>query len=77
MVNAFAFAKTSAGASPEIVESVRAFPFVSEAHVVAGEFDIVLEIEADDVYDILTMVTAEVQSLDGVSDTKTYITLED
>lgn len=76
MVYAYVFIITAAGKSPEAIASVRELDGVVEAHVVAGEYDIVVEFEVDSVYDLLTRITEEIQSLPGVGRTRTYIALD-
>lgn len=75
MVHAYVMTRTAAGASPETLGAIREFEDVIEAHVVAGDYDIVVEIDAEDVYTILHVATAEIQSLDGIIDTRTYVSL--
>lgn len=76
MVHAFVFAKTGSGASAAVLEAIESFDPISEGHVIAGDYDIIFEVDADDVNDILSLVSSEVQLLEGVLDTKTYIALE-
>ena len=76
MVNAVVMVKTGAGESEETVEAVRAIDAVTEAHVVAGEYDVIAEVAADEVYDVLHAASSEIQGLPGVTDTKTYIALD-
>jgi len=75
MVEAFVMVKTGAGRSEAVREDLVAIEGVEEAHVVAGNFDIIVEVAGGEVYDILHAVVSEVQALDGVTDTKTYISL--
>jgi len=75
MVQAFVLVKTTAGAAEGLVERIRAVPQVQEAHIVAGEYDIVAEIEVAEVYEVLDAVAGDVRSLDGVADTRTYMSL--
>lgn len=76
MVYAFILVKTGPGASPGVLESVGEIDSIVEAHVVAGEFDVILEIDAEAVEDIISFVSGEIQLLDGVLDTKTYVSLD-
>lgn len=76
MVYAFVLLKTGAGTSPEVTTSLLELDGVLEAHVVAGTYDVIVEVEAEEVYDILDLVSNTIQSIDGVLDSKTYITLE-
>lgn len=76
MVHAFIMVKTSAGTSEGLVDPIRDLETVSEAHIVAGDWDIVVEVAADEVYDVLKTASGGIQALDGVTDTKTYISMD-
>jgi DNA-binding Lrp family transcriptional regulator len=76
MVHAVIMVKTGAGESESTVADIRDVDGVTEAHVVAGEFDIIAEVEVDEVYDVLHTASSGIQGLDGVLDTKTYIALD-
>jgi len=76
MVDAFVMVKTGAGRSEDVVSRIREYDDVTEAHVVAGEFDIMAEVRADEVYEVLHAASSEIQDLDGVTDTRTYIALD-
>ncbi|WP_089880120.1 Lrp/AsnC ligand binding domain-containing protein [Halogeometricum limi] len=77
MVHAFIMVKTGAGESEQLLTPIREFETVTEAHIVAGAYDIITEVEADEVYDILKTSSSNIQGLQGVTDTKTYISMED
>lgn len=70
MVNA----GTSDAAS--LLDHVLAVDHVTEAHIVAGEYDIIAEVEAEEVSDVMATVATSVRSVDGVADTRTYVCLE-
>ncbi|WP_439027474.1 Lrp/AsnC ligand binding domain-containing protein [Haloarchaeobius sp. DT45] len=76
MVHAFIMVKTAAGKSEELLDSIRGLGAVSEAHIVAGNYDIISEVDTEEVYDVLHTVVGEMQKLDGIADTKTYICLQ-
>jgi DNA-binding Lrp family transcriptional regulator len=76
MVHAFIMVKTAAGESEPMVEVIRGIESVTEAHVVAGEFDVIAEVDAEEVYDVLHTASSSIQGLDGVVDTKTYFALD-
>ncbi|MFB6311226.1 MAG: Lrp/AsnC ligand binding domain-containing protein [Salinirussus sp.] len=76
MVRAFIMAKTSAGTSADLRSAIEGVPGVQEAHVVAGKYDIIVEAEGAEVYDVIHTVATEIRDLDGVMDTRTYICLE-
>jgi len=76
MAHAFVLVRTAAGESAAVHEAAGAVDGVSEAHVVAGPWDIVLEVAADEVNDLLDVVATDVGHLDAVNDTRTYVSLE-
>ncbi|RQG98817.1 Lrp/AsnC family transcriptional regulator [Natrarchaeobius oligotrophus] len=76
MVHAFIMVKTAAGKSEDLLSEIRALERVASAHIVAGNYDIIAEVHADEMYDILEAVSSNVQGLDGVTDTKTYIAMD-
>lgn len=75
MVHAFIMVKTAAGKSEGLLAAIRDLESVSDAHIVAGTYDIIAEIDAPEVYNVLEAVSSGVQALEGVTDTKTYIAM--
>jgi DNA-binding Lrp family transcriptional regulator len=76
MVHAFVMIKTEAGEGERLVDAIREVVSVTEAHIVAGNYDIIAEMDTDEVYDVLKSVSGDVQGLQGVTDTKTYISMD-
>lgn len=76
MVEAYVTVITAAGTAQEAIEGIRNVEGVEKAHIVAGEFDIVAQVTADEERDLLRLVTDEIQPIDGVGRTSTYIVLE-
>jgi DNA-binding Lrp family transcriptional regulator len=77
MVHAFIMVKTGAGESEQLLGPVRGLDGVSEAHIVAGAYDIIAEVDAAEVYDVMKTASSGIQGLQGVTDTRTYISLDD
>ncbi|WP_121820616.1 Lrp/AsnC family transcriptional regulator [Halostella salina] len=75
MVHAFIMVKTAAGQSEELLAAVRELGQVDEAHIVAGDYDLITEVDVEEVYDVLHTASSGIQKLDGVADTKTYISM--
>jgi DNA-binding Lrp family transcriptional regulator len=75
MVHAVVMVETGAAKSTEILDDITALDGVLEAHVVAGDFDVIVEVEADEVYEVLETASTQIQGIDGVSDTRTYVSL--
>ncbi|MFB6087674.1 MAG: Lrp/AsnC family transcriptional regulator [Haloarculaceae archaeon] len=76
MVRAFIMVKTAAGKSETLLERMRDLEGVEEAHIVAGQYDIIVEAVGEEVYDVMHSVSTSLRDLDGVADTKTYICLD-
>lgn len=76
MVHAFVFVEAMPGAAEQLPPALESVDVVRSAHVVAGDYDVVVEVETDTVYDVLSSVTEAVRPLDGVEETRTYVVLE-
>lgn len=76
MVHAYVMVATGSGMSPEVLASVEEFEYVTEGHIIAGEWDLVVEVDAERVYEVLKLVSSEIGTVDGVESTRTYIVLE-
>jgi len=76
MASAFIMIKTVAGKSEDLLDAVRESEGITEAHIVAGQYDIIAEATGEEVYDVMQSVSTRVRDLDGVADTRTYICLE-
>jgi DNA-binding Lrp family transcriptional regulator len=76
MVRAYIMVKTAAGKSQDLLAATRDLAGVLEAHIVAGAYDVIVEAEGEEVYDVMHSVATDVRDLDGVTDTRTYICLE-
>lgn len=76
MVRAYTTIITASGASEDAVAAIRDLPGVTEAHVVAGDFDVVAEIEGETVLDLQKIVTGGIHEVDDVGTTRTYIQMD-
>ncbi|WP_232702880.1 Lrp/AsnC family transcriptional regulator [Halobacterium wangiae] len=75
MVHAFIMVRTGAGAASDVRDSVAELEGVEAAHVVAGQYDIIAEVGGGEVHDVLETVSSRIGTVDGVTDTRTYISL--
>ncbi|UIO99405.1 Lrp/AsnC ligand binding domain-containing protein [Halobaculum sp. CBA1158] len=76
MVHAFVMVKVSGDADTAgIADAVAGIESVSESHVVAGDFDVVAEVDAPDMYTVLDTVADAVRGVEGVVDTRTYVSM--
>lgn len=76
MVRAFIMVKTAAGKSASLQNRIEEMDAVLEAHVVAGQYDIIVEAEGEEVYTVIHTVATDLSELEGVVETRTYICLE-
>lgn len=75
MVHAFIMVKTGAGASSDVRDQVHDIEGIEAAHVVAGRYDIIVEVGGGEVHEVLSTVSDRIGTVAGVTDTKTYISL--
>ena len=75
MVHAFIMVKTAAGKSEGLLAEIDDLELVTDAHIVAGNYDIIAEVDAPEIYDVLQTVSSSIQGLGGITDTKTYIAM--
>lgn len=76
MVRAYVMIQVEAGVVGPVTDRVRDLPAVVEGHAVAGEYDVIAEVVADEMYEAMETVADEIHDLDGTSETKTYICLD-
>ncbi|WP_128476417.1 Lrp/AsnC family transcriptional regulator [Halorussus pelagicus] len=76
MVRAYIVIITGTGAAESVAAAVRDLPGVTESHVVAGEFDIVAEVEGETVRALQKIVTGGIHEVEGVGTTRTYIQID-
>lgn len=76
MVRGFIMVKTTAGESAALREEITGMDAVEEAHVVAGQYDIIVEAQGKEVYEVINAVATELTQKPGIVDTRTYICLE-
>lgn len=76
MLQAYVMLTTAAGTSRELLPKIREVEGVRRANIVAGEFDLVVDVEAESQQALLSLVSDEIQSLPGVGRTRTCVVLE-
>jgi len=75
MVHAFIMVRSGAGTANDVRDAVADLESVAAAHVVAGQYDIIAEVDGSEVHDVLETVSSRIGTVDGVTDTRTYISL--
>ncbi|MFB6169971.1 MAG: Lrp/AsnC ligand binding domain-containing protein [Haloarculaceae archaeon] len=75
MGRAYILATTAVGEADSVLVSALEADGVAEGHIVSGDYDVVLEVDAPDVSEVLRSVVTGVRDIEGVVDTRTYIRL--
>ena len=75
MVGAYVMIDAGAGDAAKLVDAVLGVTQVEEAHVVAGDYDIIAEVEAEEVGEVMSTVATAIRDIDGIDDTRTYVCL--
>lgn len=76
MIRAYLLVNATAGRVEDVVEQIRQVSCVTEAHVVAGDTDVLVEVEDEDLAALRRAVTGEIRPIEGVVLTRTYVVLE-
>ena len=64
------------GAVPEVLRNMRRLNKVNAAHMTFGPYDVVAEVEADDINQFGKLVASDIQPIPGVIDTLTCLVVE-
>ncbi|ELY45266.1 Lrp/AsnC family transcriptional regulator [Natronorubrum sulfidifaciens] len=76
MVRAFVLIDAASGTPAPVCQTVCETEEVVDAHVITGDFDVMVEVTGDDPQTILTTVTESIRPLEGVGTTRTYVCLD-
>ncbi|MFC6941020.1 Lrp/AsnC family transcriptional regulator [Salinirubellus sp. GCM10025818] len=76
MVVAYVMVKAYTGEADRLKREIEDVPGVESAHIVAGDVDVIAKVEVDSPADVRKVAATEVQNIDGVEGTQTYIAME-
>lgn len=76
MTDAYVNVHVDTGAVSDVAADVADVPTVSTVHVVTGEYDLVAQLELDDLDDLPHVVADHVHDVPGVADTVTNVAFE-
>jgi len=76
MVVAYVMVKAYTGEADRLKEEIEGISGVVSAHIVAGDVDIIAKMEVDTPADVKEVSATEIQNIDGVEDTRTYVAME-
>jgi DNA-binding Lrp family transcriptional regulator len=73
MVRAYVLVTATAGKALEVVEALKGQDGVLAADAITGEYDVIVQVKADDVAGIGRLIVEKVQAADGVFKTVTCL----
>ena len=76
MVVAYVMVKAHTGEADRLKNDIEAIDGVVSAHIVAGDVDIIAKVEVDSPAAVKDVAASNIQSIDGVEDTQTYIAMD-
>ena len=75
-VHAYVMIKAHTGEADRLKADIEAFDGVERAHIVAGDVDLIAVVGVDSPADVKEIAATQMQGLDGVEDTRTYIAMD-
>ncbi|AGB36317.1 Lrp/AsnC family transcriptional regulator [Natronococcus occultus] len=76
MVTAYVMIKANTGEADRLKNSVESIDGVETAHIVAGDVDIIAKATVDTPAAVKKIAATEIQGINGVEDTQTYIAMD-
>ncbi|MFW6437204.1 MAG: Lrp/AsnC family transcriptional regulator [Halococcoides sp.] len=76
MVIAFSMVTANTGEADRLKREIEAIEGVTEVHVVAGDVDLIARVAVDSPADVKSVAADQIQSIDGVERTQTYIAMD-
>ena len=75
MVTAYILVKANTGEADRLLNAVSDLDGVVDAHLVAGDVDLIARVEVDSPADVKEIAANGIQNTSGVEDTETYISM--
>ncbi|MEF8780318.1 MAG: Lrp/AsnC ligand binding domain-containing protein [Haloferacaceae archaeon] len=75
MVVAYVMVKVNTGEADRIRSELSALPGVVDVHIVAGDVDFIVKVDADSPGQVKEVATTALREVEGVEDTQTYIAM--
>jgi DNA-binding Lrp family transcriptional regulator len=76
MVRAYIMVKANTGEADRLKSSIESIEGVEDAHIVAGDVDIITTVSVDTPADVKEVAANGIQGVDGVEDTQTYVAMD-
>ncbi|MFC7082540.1 Lrp/AsnC family transcriptional regulator [Halorussus caseinilyticus] len=76
MVTAYVMVKANTGEADRLKNAIMDLDGVIDAHIVAGDVDIIAKLDVDSPADVKEIAADGIQGIQGVEDTQTYIAMD-
>lgn len=76
MVTAYVMVKANTGEADRLKNAIEDIDGVGEAHIVAGDVDIIAKLDVDSPGRVKEISANGIQGISGVEDTRTYIAMD-
>ena len=76
MVTAYVMVKANTGEADRLKTEIMGLDGVVDAHIVAGDVDIIAKLDVDSTADVKAIAADGIQNVEGVEDTQTYIAMD-
>jgi DNA-binding Lrp family transcriptional regulator len=75
-VTAYVMIKANTGEADRLRADVEGIDGVESAYIVAGDVDIIAKVSVDSPGEVKDVAATQIQDVDGVEDTQTYIAMD-
>lgn len=76
MVTAYIMIKAHTGEADRLKREIEAIDGVVDAHIVAGDIDLIAKVEVDTPAQVKDVAATHIQEINGVENTQTYIAMD-
>ena len=76
MVTAYVMVKAHTGDADRLRDEIEAIDGVTEAHIVAGDVDLIAKVDVETPAAVKDVAATHVQDIEGVESTQTYIAMD-
>lgn len=76
MVTAYVMVKANTGEADRLLEDIRSIDGIVDAHIVAGDVDIIAKASVDSPADVKQIAANRIQAIRGVENTRTYVAMD-
>ena len=76
MVTAYVMVKAHTGDADRLRGAIAEIDGVTSCHIVAGDVDLIAKVEVDTPADVKDIAATQIQNIEGVEDTQTYVAMD-